>query len=115
MRCPSCHHDNGADRRFCTRCGTGLAMGCPSCGVPIEAGGNFCGGRGAALTIGGRTTTRSPAPLLAENIHRAKAAVEGGVRSLVWVLTSIPPGGVRLRDGSASVVARPPRALLCVG
>ena len=47
MRCPSCHHDNRSDRRFCTQCGTRLAMGCPSCGAPIEAGENFCGGCGA--------------------------------------------------------------------
>ena len=27
MRCPSCHHDNRSDRRFCTQCGTKLAVG----------------------------------------------------------------------------------------
>lgn len=52
MRCPSCHHDNRSDRRFCTQCGTKL-VGCPSCGAPIEVGEKFCGGCGAALTIGG--------------------------------------------------------------
>ena len=76
MRCPSCHHDNRSDRRFCTQCGTTLAAGCPSCGAPIEVGERFCG---AALTSGGRTTTPGPAhaPLLAEKIRQAKAAVEG--------------------------------------
>ena len=66
MRCPSCHHDNRSDRRFCTQCGAKLAMGCPSCGAPIEAGEKFCGGRGVALMMGGRPTTPSPAhaPLL---------------------------------------------------
>jgi Double zinc ribbon len=79
MRCPSCHHDKRSDRRFCTQCGTELAVGCPSCGAPIEVGEKFCGGCGAALTIGGRTTTPSPAhaPLLAEKIRQAKATVEG--------------------------------------
>src|SRR5262244_1040949 len=79
MRCPSCHHDNRSDRRFCTQCGTTLARRCQSCGAQIEAGEKFCGGCGATLTIGVRATTPSPAhtPLLAEKIRQAKATVEG--------------------------------------
>jgi predicted amidophosphoribosyltransferase len=77
MRCPSCHHDKRSDRRFCTQCGTQLAVGCPSCGAQIEVGEKFCGGCGAALTVGGRTTTQSPAhaPLYAAEIRQAKATV----------------------------------------
>ena len=49
MRCPSCNHDNRADRRFCTECGATLSAACPSCGAPAEAGEKFCGGCGAQL------------------------------------------------------------------
>jgi hypothetical protein len=99
MRCPSCHHDNRSERRFCTQCGTKLAMGCPSCGAPIEAGEKFCGGCGAALTIGGRTTTPSPAhaPLLAEKIRQAKATVEGE-RKQVTVLFVDVKGSMKLAE-----------------
>ena len=99
MRCPSCHHDNRSDRRFCTQCGTKLAVGCPSCGAPIEVGEKFCGGCGAALTIGGPTTTPSPAhaPLLAEKIRQAKATVEGE-RKQVTVLFADVKGSMELAE-----------------
>ena len=42
MLCPSCNHDNRADRRFCTECGAVLSAACPSCGAPIQAGEKFC-------------------------------------------------------------------------
>ena len=99
MRCPSCHHDNRSDRRFCTQCGTRLAGGCPSCGAPVEVGEKFCGGCGAALTIGGRTTTPSPAhaPVLAEKIRQAKATVEGE-RKQVTVLFADVKGSMELAE-----------------
>ena len=91
MRCPSCHHDNRTDRRFCTQCGTALAVRCPSCGAPIEVGEKFCGGCGAALPIGGWTTTPSPAhaALLIEMIRRAKAAVEGERKQITVLFVDV--------------------------
>jgi class 3 adenylate cyclase/tetratricopeptide (TPR) repeat protein len=99
MRCPSCRHDNRADRRFCTECGTKLAEGCPSCGAPIEVGEKFCGGCGAALSVGGRTTTPAPAhaPLMAERIRQAKATVEGE-RKQVTVLFADVKGSMELAE-----------------
>src|SRR5262244_1931286 len=99
MRCPSCHHDNRSDRRFCTQCGTKLAMGCPSCGAPIEVGEKFCGGCGVTLTIGGRATTSAPAhaPLHAEKIRQAKATVEGE-RKQVSVLFVDVKGSMELAE-----------------
>src|SRR5499425_1409822 len=99
MRCPSCHHDNRSDRRFCTQCGTTLAMRCPSCGAPIETGEKFCGGCGATLTIGGRATTPAPAhaPLHAEKIRQAKATVEGE-RKQVSVLFVDVKGSMELAE-----------------
>ena len=99
MRCPSCHHDNRSDRRFCTQCGTRLAGGCASCGAPVEVGEKFCGGCGAALTIGRRTTTPSPAhtSVLAEKIRQAKATVEGE-RKQVTVLFADVTGSMELAE-----------------
>src|SRR5215510_5895131 len=98
MRCPSCHHDNRSDRRFCTQCGSTLPMGCPSCGAPIEVGENFCGGCGAALTIGATTTPSSAhAPLLAEKIRQAKATIEGE-RKQVTVLFVDVKGSMELAE-----------------
>src|SRR5262247_4186389 len=99
MRCPSCRHDNRSDRRFCTQCGTTLAMRCPSCGAAIEVGEKFCGGCGVALTIDGRATTPSAAhvPLLAEKIRQAKATVEGE-RKEVSVLFVDVKGSMELAE-----------------
>ncbi len=74
-------------------------MGRPSCGAPIEVGENFCGGCGAALTIGGRTTTPSPAhaPLVAEKIRQANATVEGE-RKQVTVLFVDVKGSMELAE-----------------
>ena len=96
MRCPSCHHDNRSDGRFCTRCGTALVEECPSCGAAIELDQEFCGRCGAALT-GARPATASPAhvPLLAEKIRRAKAAIEGE-RKLITVLFVDVKGSMEL-------------------
>jgi predicted amidophosphoribosyltransferase len=82
MHCPACHHDNRADRRFCTACGTRLPTVCPACGAATEPGEQFCGGCGAALTSGGATPpVRSPSapvlPLLAAKIRQAKPSIEG--------------------------------------
>ena len=50
MRCPSCDHDNRAERRFCAECGAALAAPCAACGASNEPGEKFCGGCGARLT-----------------------------------------------------------------
>jgi predicted amidophosphoribosyltransferase len=50
MRCPQCHTENKAGRRFCAACGQALALACPVCGVVNEPDDRFCGGCGQALT-----------------------------------------------------------------
>jgi Double zinc ribbon len=99
MRCPSCHHDNRSDRRFCTECGTKLALGCPSCGAPIEVGEKFCGGCGAALTIGGRTFSATPVPCGGAEKREDLRSHHGRVRAACCH----PPGnGRRERRGCAA-------------
>src|SRR5512139_2740050 len=53
MRCPSCDHDNRAERRFCAECGAALAAPCAACGAANEPGAKFCGGCGASLQVSG--------------------------------------------------------------
>src|SRR5215470_6558100 len=49
MRCPSCNHDNRAERRFCAECGVALAALCAACGASNEPGEKYCGACGASL------------------------------------------------------------------
>jgi hypothetical protein len=80
MRCPSCDHDNRADRRFCTECGAVLSVACPSCGAPTEAGEKFCGGCGARLP------TAAPAPGASTPTPEPEAALPAGERRQLTVL-----------------------------
>ncbi|HEY3522753.1 MAG TPA: adenylate/guanylate cyclase domain-containing protein [Candidatus Limnocylindrales bacterium] len=50
MNCPSCGTENRADRKFCSSCGSPLAVACPSCGTPNLPGERFCGECGTSLT-----------------------------------------------------------------
>ena len=59
MVCPSCGHDNRADRKFCAECGAALAPACASCGASNEQGERFCGQCGRPL---GQTPARTPTP-----------------------------------------------------
>jgi class 3 adenylate cyclase/tetratricopeptide (TPR) repeat protein len=77
MTCPSCGTENREGRKFCSECGTALALACPSCGAANEPGEKFCGECGAALPA-----TAAPSPRPAELEPSAPAAE----RRLVSVL-----------------------------
>ncbi|MCI0347740.1 MAG: AAA family ATPase [Chloroflexi bacterium] len=49
MTCGNCGTENRPGRKFCSNCGTALALGCPSCSAPYEPGERFCGECGTAL------------------------------------------------------------------
>jgi class 3 adenylate cyclase/tetratricopeptide (TPR) repeat protein len=76
MTCPSCGHENREGRKFCSECGTALALACPSCGAANEPGEKFCGECGTALAT---ATAPSPTPTPA-------AAAPAAERRLVSVL-----------------------------
>ena len=80
MRCPSCNHDNRADRRFCTECGAVLSVACSSCGAPTEAGEKFCGG------CGERLPTTAPAPVAPPPTPEPGAALPAEERRHLTVL-----------------------------
>jgi len=50
MRCPQCHTENRAHRKFCAACGQELVLACPVCGFVNEPDDRFCGGCGQTLT-----------------------------------------------------------------
>src|SRR5712692_7352901 len=80
MRCPSCDHDNRAERRFCAECGAALAAVCASCGAVNQPGENFCGGCGERLpTVAPAPSTRTPTP-------EPEAALPAGERRQLTVL-----------------------------
>jgi class 3 adenylate cyclase len=78
MRCPSCEHDNRADRRFCAECGAALAAVCASCGAANQPSEKFCGGCGARLP--------TVAPVSGAPPPAADAAVPAGERRQLTVL-----------------------------
>src|SRR5204863_7387443 len=49
VTCPTCGTVNRPGRKFCTECGSPLALACPECGAAYEAGDRFCGDCGFKL------------------------------------------------------------------
>ncbi|MFL5735978.1 MAG: AAA family ATPase [Actinomycetota bacterium] len=53
MTCSTCGAENRPGRKFCSNCGSALAIACPNCGAANEAGDRFCGECGTALRSDG--------------------------------------------------------------
>src|SRR5882672_2123733 len=49
MECPNCRSDVSERAKFCSQCGSALALRCPSCGSSNAAGSRFCSKCGATL------------------------------------------------------------------
>jgi class 3 adenylate cyclase/tetratricopeptide (TPR) repeat protein len=49
MICPNCGASNAPGKKFCSQCGTKLAMACPNCGAAVEGSERFCGECGIPL------------------------------------------------------------------
>jgi class 3 adenylate cyclase/tetratricopeptide (TPR) repeat protein len=115
MNCPRCRAENSAGRRFCSECGSPLALSCASCGFANEAGAKFCGGCGQALgaaapSAASRTPAAAPSATppptpqsytprhLAERILTTRSAVEGE-RKEVTVLFADLKGSMELLAG----------------
>src|SRR5262245_10767416 len=99
MQCSRCQQENRAGRKFCSECGTPLALACPACGFSNEPGEKFCGGCGTslvALTAPGFAAPEIYTPKhLAEKILTSKAALEGE-RKQVTVLFADLKGSMEL-------------------
>ena len=71
MECLSCHAEVSELARFCSQCGTALALNCPSCGNSEPAGSRFCSKCGLVLSDP-RNVALAPAlpdPGVAERSH----------------------------------------------
>ncbi|MGH2447881.1 MAG: AAA family ATPase, partial [Chloroflexota bacterium] len=82
MICNNCGTENRADRKFCSKCGSKLAMLCPLCGSPNQPDDAFCGECGAGLS--GATTAAPHSPSAAS--PSPSVAVPTTERRLVSVL-----------------------------
>jgi len=80
MHCPSCNHDNRAERRFCAECGAALATPCAACGATNEPGEKFCGG------CGERLQPAAPAIAVSTPPPEPEAALPPGERRQLTVL-----------------------------
>jgi class 3 adenylate cyclase/tetratricopeptide (TPR) repeat protein len=49
MHCSTCGTENRTGRKFCSSCGSTLAIACPKCGAANEPGERFCGECGGPL------------------------------------------------------------------
>ncbi len=59
MNCPACGANNANGARFCSNCGTKLALACSNCGAEATAGAKFCTNCGQQLPVA--TQTAMPA------------------------------------------------------
>ncbi len=80
MRCPSCDHDNRAERRFCAECGAALTAPCAACGASNEPGEKFCGG------CGERLSTAAQAPGAPTPTPEPEAALPAGERRQLTIV-----------------------------
>jgi class 3 adenylate cyclase/tetratricopeptide (TPR) repeat protein len=71
VTCASCGTENAAGRKFCTECGSSLALACPSCGASLEGTEKFCGECGSVVSAVTATLLR-PAPPRAEPASERK-------------------------------------------
>jgi class 3 adenylate cyclase/tetratricopeptide (TPR) repeat protein len=101
LRCPSCGHENRADRRFCTECGSRLGRTCATCGTAAELSEKFCGSCGAPLNEPTALAERSPAAYtpkhLAEKILGSRSVLHGE-RKQVTVLFVDVKGSMELAE-----------------
>ena len=86
MQCANCNHENPAEARFCSACGSGLPPVCSACGAAGEPGGAFCNACGTAFSseASARAVPSVPAHL-AQKIRDARGSLDGEPR-MVTVL-----------------------------
>lgn len=79
MKCPQCHVDNKAGRKFCAACGQELSLACPQCNFVNDPSDRFCGGCGRALALPLSHPAQSAVP---EQIATQRGDLHGERRQL---------------------------------
>ena len=105
MHCPSCHHENRPDAKFCNECASPLAAGCATCGTENPPGAKFCNQCASPLGTPHTTTARTAQPdprsytpkHLVDKILQSKSALEGE-RKQVTVLFADVKGSMELAE-----------------
>ncbi|HWN58494.1 MAG TPA: zinc-ribbon domain-containing protein, partial [Methylomirabilota bacterium] len=69
MRCSKCQTENVVGKKFCSQCGSGLAIPCPKCGAENAPASKFCGDCGAALAVNAEAGAVSPSASTAPAIR----------------------------------------------
>src|SRR5262245_20456503 len=119
MQCSQCQAENREGRRFCTKCGAGLAVACSACGFTNEPGDDFCGDCGTALRR--QSTARPAAPSstrpvpspqeytpahLAERIIASRGALEGERKQVTILFADLKGSMELLADRDPEVAHR---------
>ena len=81
MLCPSCGHENRAERLFCSECGQGLGVRCSTCDASNEPAEKYCGNCGGALPTPPAALTARASPTL--ELPKSFAAGRYQVRRLL--------------------------------
>jgi predicted ATPase/class 3 adenylate cyclase len=105
MKCPQCSFDNKPNKKFCTKCGSKIALKCPNCDTEIEAGDDFCGECGHdlresknALPID-RSQPESYTPkFLADKILTSRSSLEGERKQVTVLLADIKDSTELIKD-----------------
>src|SRR5258708_5571055 len=102
MRCSKCETENLAGKKFCSQCGSGLAVSCPKCGAENAPASRFCGDCGAALGADAELRTGSSATSIAPTIRVEAAHPEtlatDGERKTVTALFADIKGSTELEQ-----------------
>ena len=104
ITCSSCGAENRAGRKFCSRCGTPLALGCPACGAANDPEDRFCGECGSSLAA-------EPAASAAEAERRLVSVLFGDLVGFTPLAEDRDPEEVRellskYFDTARQVIAR---------
>jgi len=98
MLCPTCKTENKAGGRFCTACGSQLALVCAACGFSGVPGDRFCAGCGKAVAASVTMAAPPNAQAAARHpVHRR--AGEEGERKRVTVLFADLKGSTAAIEG----------------
>jgi len=98
MHCPSCHHENRAEARFCEECATALEHHCGRCGAVRRSRAKFCDECGAPTTATlERDRPAAPPEHLTRKILASRSALEGE-RKQVTVLFADVKGSMELAE-----------------
>ena len=95
MTCPSCAADLPENARFCSECGSAVAVrSCPSCGAPADRG-RFCTECGSAIDTSDRPTVAGPAEARPVAERRVTSVLFGDLVGFTPLSESRDPEEVR--------------------